>query len=260
MDDITPEQILEVKQEIQKYQWYHTIDLGHGLVTPGQYDHRPLLKHYGLPTDLTGKTVLDIGPAHGFFAFEFENRGAMRVVTIELPHWSAHDGSPAVKASFERDQVDTKNKDYLHNALEFAIKVRNSKVERMFCNIYDVNSTTTGTFDIVFCGSLLIHLTDPLRALYAIRSVTREYAIIVTPIDPDRFGRKPRAIFHGTLNGQAFWAPNILCLERWALAAGFNRVERTSTFRLKSRDGQFDIPHGTVKAFVDNSKESFKDN
>jgi tRNA (mo5U34)-methyltransferase len=232
------------------YSWYHTVDLGHGLVTPGQYDHRPLLKHYGLPADLSGKTVLDIGPAHGFFAFEFEKRKAKRVVTVELPRWSEHDGSSALKGKFEREDVDSRNQDYLHGALDFAIKARNSRVERMFHNIYDVGPDTTGNFDIVFCGSLLIHLTDPLKALYAIRSVTNEYVIIATPIDPNRFDRKPRALFHGTAEGQAFWAPNMRCLERWAMAAGFKRTERVSRFRLRSLDGEFDVPHGTIKAYA----------
>jgi tRNA (mo5U34)-methyltransferase len=241
----------EIIHEMQQYQWYHTVDLGQGVITPGQYDHRPLLHHYGLPDNLLGKTVVDIGPAHGFFAFEFEKRSAERVATVELPRWSDHDGSAKLKAGFTEDNVDEANEGYLHDALSFAIKARGSKVEQLFYNIYDIGPETTGQFDVAFCGSLLIHLTDPLRALYAIHSVTREYAIITTPIDLDRFGRKPRALFHGTANGQAFWAPNMLCFERWALAAGFKRVERVSTFTLKSLDGLFNIPHGTIKAFVD---------
>ncbi len=41
------------------------------------------------------------------------------------------------------------------------------------------------------------------------------------------------------------------CLEQMALAAGFARVERVSTFALRSADGKFDTPHGTIRAFVD---------
>lgn len=266
MADLTPQQILETKQKMLQYQWYHTVELAPGVVTPGQYDLRPVLPHYGLPADLSGKTVLDVGPSHGFFAFEFEKRRAQRVVTVELPRWSAHDGSAALKADFAQTQVDTRNEDYLHGALDFAIKTRGSKIEQLFYSIYEVSPQTTGVFDVVFCGSLLIHLTDPLRALYALRSVTRDYALIATPIDPEtdlasrglvrRLLRnvsptQPRAYFHGLVNGQAFWAPNMLCLERWALAAGFKRVERVSTFRLASLDGQFDIPHGTIRAFAE---------
>jgi tRNA (mo5U34)-methyltransferase len=242
----------EIRQHMQQYSWYHTVDLGQGVVTPGQYDHRNLLHHYGIPDDLTGKTVLDVGPAQGFFAFEFETRGAKRVVTAELPRWSDHDGSAELKETFQAGNVDAANEDYLHNALAFAIQARQSKVEQLFFSIYDLRPETIGEFDIVFCASLLIHLTDPLRALYALRSVTKDCAIIATVIDPARFGRgQPRAFFHGTPRGQAFWAPNMTCLERWALAAGFKRVERVSTFMLSSLDGQFHSPHGTIRAFVE---------
>lgn len=240
-----------IRQEMQQYSWYHTVELDQGIVTPGQYDHRTLLHHYGIPDDLSKKTVLDVGPAQGFFAFEFERRGAERVVTAELPRWSDHDGSAELKQQFQSTNVDAANEGYLHDALAFAIRAKESKVEQSFYSIYDLTPELVGTFDIVFCASLLIHLTDPLRALYALRSVTRGYAIVATVIDQTRFGsRQPRAHFHGTATGQAFWAPNMACLEQWALAAGFKRVERVSTFMLSSLDGQFRSPHGTIKAFI----------
>ena len=67
-----------------------TVDLGDGVLTPGQYDHRDVLASYGIPAVLAGKTVLDVGPAHGFFAFEFENRVQVRcLATLELPTWTA---------------------------------------------------------------------------------------------------------------------------------------------------------------------------
>ena len=42
----------------------------------------------------------------------------------------------------------------------------------------------------------------------------------------------------------------MMCLEQMALAAGFKRVERVSTFALRSVDGKFATPHGTIRAFV----------
>jgi tRNA (mo5U34)-methyltransferase len=238
-----------LRQEMLKFSWYHTIDLGSGLVTPGEYDHRPLLKHYGIPASLAGKTVLDIGPGHGFFAFEFEKRGAARVVTAELPSWTEHDASPTLQAKFHESRDDPGLNAYHYGALAFAIEARNSKVERTFHSIYDIGPNTTGVFDLTFCGSLLLHLTDPLRALYAMHSATREMAIIVTGIDPSD-SHVPRALFQGTVDGQAFWLPNMTCLERWALAAGFKRTERVATFSLASGDGRFNTPHGTIRAFV----------
>ncbi len=238
----------EPVEKINSFEWYHTIDLGNGLVTPGQYDHRPLLKYYRIPQDLSGKTVLDIGVSHGFFSFEFERRKAKRVVGTELPSWSNHDGSPQLKKGFTERKEDEKKNPYLHGAFDFARKFLDSKVELVEISIYDISPETLGIFDIVFCGSLLIHLTDPLKALYAIQSVTRELLILSTVIHP-KDSRRPLAYFHGTVEGMAFWAPNMTCLEKMCLAAGFERVERISTFNLLSTDKKFNNPHGVVHAW-----------
>jgi tRNA (mo5U34)-methyltransferase len=240
----------DILQEMKKFRWYHTIDLGNGIVTPGEYDHRSVLKFYGIPEDLSGKTVLDIGPAHGFFSFEFERRNAKRVVAVELPRWSDHDTSPELKKNFRESRADDTSEDYLHGALEFAIRVKRSKVERMYYNVYQISPETVGVFDIVFCGALLIHLSDPLRALYAVRSVTGEYAIISTPIDILSLNLIAKARFYGTLLGQSYWQPNIKCLKQWCRASGFSRAEKVSTFRLTNEIQKAKSFHGTVKGFA----------
>ena len=241
----------EIRERASQFQWYHTIDLGHGVVTRGDYDLRPLLREYGIPASLAGKSVLDVGPGHGFFSFEFERRGAARVTTAELPDWTGHDASPVLRQEFARLESGTTMEPYLHGALGFAIQALGSRVERTFHNVYDLSPERVGEFDLVFCASVLLHLTDPLRALYAIRTVTREQAIICTGIDTSRHVRKePRALFLGTATGQAFWFPTMKCLEQMALAAGFRQVEAVSTFQLKSTDGRFNTPHGTIRAIV----------
>ena len=242
---LTPD---DIRRRVSEFEWYHRLDLGHGIVTPGSYDLRPLLGHYGLPEDLTGKTVLDVGPGHGFFAFEFERRGAV-VATAELPNWIEHDASPALHAQFEA--AGAAGNAYHQGAFGFAIAARQSQVRRHFCNVYDLTPERVGTYDLVFCASVLLHLTDPLRALFALRKVCGQQAIISTGIDKSAWiFARPRARFVGRLNGQAFWLPTVRCLEQMALTAGFARVERVSTFRLKSVDGHFDTPHGTIRAFV----------
>ena len=52
-----------------------------GVVTPGLFDHRPLVPQYGLPESLSGKRALDVATFDGFWAFELERRGAEH-----LPH------------------------------------------------------------------------------------------------------------------------------------------------------------------------------
>lgn len=237
-----------IAEEMARYQWYHTIDLGNGVITPGQYDHRTVLQHYGLPERLDGKTVLDVGPGHGFFAFEFEERGAKRIVTAELPAWSDHDAGAALKSRFSAAH-DQESESYIHGALGFAVGARGSRVEMRYRSVYELTPEDPGTFDLTFCGSLLIHLTDPLRALAAIRQVTREMAIVATVIDRQE-DDSPRALFHGTVDGQAFWAPNMRCLESWLLCAGFARVNQVGDFDLVSCDGKFRSPHGVVHAYA----------
>jgi tRNA (mo5U34)-methyltransferase len=246
--DASPLDPQAVRDGIGRFEWYHRIELGPGIVTPGQYDLAPMLPHYGLPADMTGLSVLDIGPGHGYFAFEFERRGAT-VTTVELPSWSEHDASPSLQATFAA--VGDGGEAYHRGAFGFAIAARRSRVKRLFCNIYDLTPERVGMHDFVFCASVLLHLTDPLRALFAMRRVSAGQTIVCTGIDTTpAVESQSRALFVGQPDGQAFWLPTMTCLEQMVRAAGFPRHERVSTFHLRSVDGLFDTPHGTLRAFV----------
>jgi tRNA (mo5U34)-methyltransferase len=231
---------------VAQLQWYHTIDLGHGVVTPGVFDLRPVVSQFGIPERLDGKTVLDVGPGNGFFAFLMEERGAA-VTTVELPSWSAHDASPALKAFYDSDEGKAAALN-IHDALGLAARAKGSRVTRTFVNVYDFDPAVHGRYDIVFCAAVLLHLTDPVRALYKIFSATKEMALISTPIHDEASG-EPRADFRGTATGHTFWLPNRACLLQWARAAGFTRVEWISTFQLTGRDRQFHDTHGAIRAF-----------
>lgn len=47
--------------------WFHRIDLGNGIVTPGIDDTPRKLNAVRMPENLSGKTVIDIGAYDGFF-------------------------------------------------------------------------------------------------------------------------------------------------------------------------------------------------
>src|SRR5881227_3718304 len=61
---------------------YHRVELPFGLYTPGT--DRSSTRDLIFPESLSGKTVLDVGCALGYFCFEAEARGAARVVGVEL--------------------------------------------------------------------------------------------------------------------------------------------------------------------------------
>lgn len=230
----------KLRTAVQALEWYHTIDLGNGIVTPGHYDHRPYLKYYKLPEDLEGKSVIDIGAASGFFSFEFERRGAS-VVATDLPQWFDHDFGP----NYHADKTTETGNTYLHQPFEVAHEALGSKVKRKPINVYDLSPRTVGMFDLAFCGSLLLHLTDPVKALWKIASVTRDLAIIATVIEPqDR--ENPTATFVGHHRGDAWWFPTRACLELMAVTAGFIGIEWISEFRLDYRDGTPGPYHGVL--------------
>lgn len=244
---MNPTQREALQQAVAALDWYHTIDLGDGIITPGVFDLRPVVPQFGIPDRLDGKTVLDVGPGNGFFSFLFEDRGAA-VTTVELPAWGEHDSSPILKAFYESEEGKAAAIN-IHDALGLAARVKGSRVRRQFVNIYDFDPSVHGRYDIVFCAAVLLHLTDPLRALYRIFSATKEMALVSTPIVDEADGQ-PRAVFRGTATGHTFWLPNRTCLMQMARAAGFTRVEWVSTFELRARDAPhfYDI-HGAIRAF-----------
>jgi tRNA (mo5U34)-methyltransferase len=234
----------EMKRRADTLIWYHTIDLGGGLTTKGIYDHRPYVDRYGLPAKMSGMRVLDVGAASGFFSFEMERRGA-DVTAVDLPRWMDHDFGPR----YEPDLKPAESESYLRDPFLLAREALGSKVERREINVYDLSPETIGLFDLVFCGSVLLHLTDPIRALWRLKSVTapRGETIVATAIDPDG-AAEPRALFVGHEKAFTWWLPNRACFEAMVRSAGFRRVEWISEFRLDFADGKEGYPHGVVRA------------
>ena len=221
-----------LRKSVNSLEWYHTIDLGNGLVTPGHYDHRNYLEYFGLPDDLSGKTALDIGTASGFFSFEMEKRGA-EVLAVDLPRWMEHDFGPHYKPDRTLEELES----YLNEPFKLAKRVLGSKVKKRSLNIYELSPKKLGLFELVFCGSLLLHLTDPIKALWKLRSVTGDMAIIATGIHKNE-NEKPLALFAGLSGGTTWWLPNKRCLEEMVASAGFKRWEIYSEFRMDFRDGR----------------------
>jgi tRNA (mo5U34)-methyltransferase len=112
-----------------------------------------------------------------------------------------------------------------------------SSVERRQLNIYDLSPDTVGTFDIVVCGSLLLHLRDPLRALAAVRSVCTGQFLSAEEIRlglTARAPRRPLAELDGTK--VQWWIPN---------AAGHRRMVEAGGFEVERATRPYCIPFGT---------------
>jgi tRNA (mo5U34)-methyltransferase len=216
--------------------WYHTIELAPGLVTSGWFDLRPYVPRYGLPGRMDGMRALEVGTWDGFWAFEMERRGAS-VVAIDLDDERDLDWPPRRRPeSFPDEPRGT--------GFALAAEVLGSRVERRNLSIYDAAPAELGTFDLVFCGSVLIHLRDQLLALERIAELCRgsfisaeEYdrAAGLVPFPVSRFrADDPSAV--------VFWRPSARTWRRMMRAAGFDRVTEHARFRMRSTEG-FAVPH-----------------
>ena len=234
---------IKKSNKIKSLIWYHTLDLGNGNLTPGIYDHRRYLRFYGIPDDLSGKKVLDVGTASGFFAFEMEKRGA-EVTATELKKWQDHDFGPL----YVPDKPIKALQSYLHEPFDLAKRIFRSKVKKKKINVYQLSPKSIGIFDITFCSSVLLHLRDPVKALWRIRTVTKEMAVIATGIHQGS-EREPMAFFMGNRGGDTWWLPNKACLEAMVEGAGFKRWEWYSEFQLDYGDGSQGMLHGVIHAF-----------
>lgn len=141
------------RQALSASFWWHSIDLGLSGITPGVHQLDELqtnFRDFGLPENLSGKRVLDIGCWDGFYAFEAERRGA-EVVAIDC--WRPE-------------------------TFFIAKEALNSKVEFHEMSVYEVSRERLGVFDIVLFLGVLYHLRHPLLALERVCEVTTDCAII----------------------------------------------------------------------------------
>jgi tRNA (mo5U34)-methyltransferase len=196
------------QEQVNGLFWWHTIDLGHGVKTPGGTDTYRKVKDIALPKDLRGKSVLDIGAWDGFFSFESERRGAHRVVALDHVVWN----DPTVgKRGFE-----------------LARSALGSKVEDVDCDVYDLSPERVGTFDLVLFLGVLYHVQDPLFVLQRVASVTRDHLILETHVDFVESTRPIMAYYPGVecANDLSNWCgPNAACLEAMLKTVGFRKTK-----------------------------------
>lgn len=234
--------------ELQRYcaapgWWWHSIDLGQGVVTPGRKSAAWLaheLQALQLP-DLRGKSVLDIGAWDGYYSFAAERLGARRVAALDHYVWSldreqaaayharyadAHESAPPIEQTpcWQPDTLPGKRGfDAAHAAL-------GSAVETVVGDFMTLPPEHIGQFDVVLFLGVLYHMENPLASLRRLAQLTHEVAIIEThAVVVPAYEQRALCEFyaHGELDGDVsnWWGPNLSALREMCLAAGFTRVE-----------------------------------
>jgi tRNA (mo5U34)-methyltransferase len=218
--------------EVARHVWYHTLELPGGVVTEGMFDHRPAVDRYLLPKDLSGMRCLDVGTMDGFWAFEMERRGAAEVIAADVGEVDDLDWPP-----LWRERVETTLDETKAARFELVRSALGSSVQRIERSVYALDSDL-GAFDLIFCGDLLVHLKDPVRAIERMRLVCRGSTIICNPTKRfrQRLGRRAIAEFDGIDEFQ-WWMLSEAALERMMVAVGFARVQLGPSFELPARAG-----------------------
>ena len=228
---------------VEDISWFHSLDLGDGVMTPGAKSAEQLRGEFdalGLPEDMTGLRLLDIGAWDGFFSFEAERRGA-DVIALDHYVWSvdtagltrhnkdrAAQGLPAQPADTVPGMWDPKGLPG-KAGFDLAHARRKSRVK------VEVGDTTTmdldrlGTYDVVLYLGVLYHLQDPIGALRKLRTLTKGRALIETAslTLPEHGDRALWQFIEGTeLNGDPtnWWVPTVEGALAACRAAGFSEV------------------------------------
>ncbi len=196
--------------------WWHTIDLGDGIVTPGRSSlHERVLRVAAIPSVLQGKTVLDVGCWDGFFSFWCEQQGA--VVT------------PVDNFQY-RDFVKTKYAVELQGGEGFQVAAHwlGSRLQIVHKDFTELEAS----FDIVLFLGVLYHQRNPLGALEHLSKLTRECAVVETHYLKDESRPILRFYPGSSLNSDPtnYWGPSLSCVELMLLDVGFRSVRLVTPY------------------------------
>lgn len=201
----------DLQEEVNRFQWFHSIDFGDGIVSQGQIPLETLQAQAAIyfPPSLAGKTVLDIGAFDGWNSFEAQRRGAQRVLATDQFAWS---------------QGQTLE------AFRWARARLAPRVEELQIDVPDLTPERVGQFDIVLFAGVLYHLRNPFLALENIAKLVKETLIVETHCDALAI-EQPAMIFYPgeTLNGDPtnWWGPNSQCVSAMLREIGFQSIVHT---------------------------------
>jgi len=227
----------DLQAQADALHWYHTIDLGNGVVTKGdsaQDDGNAILP------DVTGRSVLDIGAWDGKYSFLAEQAGASRVVALDHYAWGVDFAARGAywAECIERGTLPDQTRDETdfwrtdlpgRRAFELAASALGSKVEPLLADFQTVDLDVVGQFDVVLYLGVLYHMKEPLTCLERLHRVTKEVAVIETEaLHLEGLDHEALLQFHAGSSLRTdfgnWYVPTIEALHNLCRAAGFSEV------------------------------------
>ena len=199
--------------------WAYSMDFGSGVTTSQGQDPRgkfeKVLKF--VPSDLTGLSCLDIPSNNAQLSMLLKDRGADRVVAIELT------------------ELYITQARFISEVLGYDLDL----------HVGDIHATPDdlGQFDYVFCLGLLYHLKDMLGMFSKLYAWTKGTCFMETEIlKVGQYDTNTALFIEGRYHSDAtnWWIPGIGCVMGMARSAGFRQVEIIDYWEQKgvvSREG-----------------------
>ena len=191
--------------------WRHRIRLPDGSITPGTQDTDALLAASGLPQDLSGLSVLDIGCSDGFYSFECERRGAAHVLAVD---------------NFSSVFIDRADGFFR------AKQLLDSNVDFLAGDLFDLRPAELGRFDVVLFLGVLYHLRHPLLGLDRVADLCAPGGLVILEseigeIDADVAEPFMQFVEDGSINHDPtnWWIPSIQCVAALMRSSGLERVD-----------------------------------
>jgi len=198
-------------EQINSLRWFHQIDFGNGLLSPGWIGADKIRRMAKMIYDrpITGKSVLDIGCWDGAYSIEAVRRGASRVLATD--HFVWQPDSWGDRRCFELARA--------HLA---------PSIEDMDIDVTDLTPARVGTFDVVLFLGVFYHLRHPFAVLEQVAALAKEVLVVESRIIAPLSRRPFMRFYPGTeLDGDPtnWWAPNRACMEAMLRDLGFRRIK-----------------------------------
>jgi tRNA (mo5U34)-methyltransferase len=228
----------EERRQMDAIPWFHSIDLGDGVVTGGASEIQIPEEHF---PPFAGRTVLDIGAWDGYYSFMAERLGARQVTALDHYAWGVdidargeywtECAATGTLPDLSLDLTEFWRPDLPgRKGFEFAAAKLNSSVEPRVADFTTLDIAALGTFDVVLYLGVLYHMKEPLTCLERLRGVTGEIAVIETlAVHLQNLEHASLLQFHDSrdLNYDFgnWYVPTLAGLTSLCRAAGFSSVE-----------------------------------
>lgn len=203
---------MNIESEIARIPfWWHSIPIG-DYVTPGlttPETHQQIADC--IPEDLTGKTVLDVGAADGYYSFLAEQRGAKRVVAVD--HLEFREGGKQGGHPVWAEQSN--------EGFKVAKRLLGSNVEFYIMDAHNL-SILEGTFDVVFLFGVHYHFVDPILGFDSVCAKVGE--LLLLEGDAINFPVGAMLWDFNPEDGSRTWRLSDLLIRQMLLQRGFKAI------------------------------------